>query len=184
MSPISPKEALGPLWRDPKRSVSGAAAPRSDELVVARRDVFLHAGEIYSSAAHSSVTTIVGSCVAVCACDADSGIGGVNHFLLPHHAASVERSLRFGNVATEELIAAIVRLGASRNRIRARVFGGASVVAELKGEYGKLGLRNAAVAIETLERLNVPVVEHDTGGRRGRKIHYDTRTGEALVRLV
>lgn len=183
MSPISPKEALGPLWRDPKRNGNGAAS-REGELSGGRRDVFLHAGEIYSSAAHSSVTTIVGSCIAVCACDAEAGIGGMNHFLLPHHANAIDRSLRFGNVATEELIAAIVRLGASKNRIRARVFGGASVVAELKGEYGTLGLRNAAVALETLQRLNVQVVEHHTGGRRGRKIHYDTRTGEALVRLV
>ena len=77
---------------------------------------YLHAGQYFSSAEPTRVTTILGSCVAVCLWDLELGAGGVCHFLLPHWAGTGRVSPRFGNVAVASLVEGLVTLGCTVER--------------------------------------------------------------------
>ena len=146
--------------------------------------LYLHPGQVAASAAPAVVSTILGSCVAVCLHDPMRGIGGVNHFLLPHQPGGAQASARFGGVAMEELLARVLALGASRAALVAKVFGGACVLDAFGAGPEHLGARNAEVAMAFLERHGIPVAARDTGGRRGRRLHFHTDDGTALVRLI
>jgi chemotaxis protein CheD len=145
-----------------------------------RAQVYLHAGQVFASATPTAVTTVLGSCVSVCLHDPVARVGGVNHFLLPLHVDR-ERSARFGTVAVPELVAAVVRAGGARGRLVAKVFGGASVIAAISGGR-RLGDENARLALDLLEAARIPVLDHDVGGRRGRKLVYFVDEGTAWVR--
>ncbi len=99
---------------------------------------YLHAGQIVASAVPAAITTIVGSCVAVCLFDPVAGVGGMNHYLLPLPVQR-EWSPRFGNVAIAELLRAVLDRGARRDRIQAKVFGGACVIEVFRGSGRHLG---------------------------------------------
>ncbi len=146
-----------------------------------RRSVYLHAGQVHVSAEPSSVVTVLGSCVAVCLCDREAGLGGVNHFLLPHPTVR-EQSPRFGAFAMPHLLQRVLELGARRERLEAKVFGGACIVEALKGR--NLGTENLDVALKALEQAGVPVLERDVGGHHGRKLVFHTDVGAAWVRTL
>jgi chemotaxis protein CheD len=120
--------------------------------------------------------------VAVCLYDPVARVGGVNHFLLPHHVER-ERSARFGSVAVPQLVDAVVRAGATRSSLVAKVFGGASVIAGAPNAR-RLGDENAALALRLLEEARIPVLDHDVGGPRGRKLVFVTDVGTAWVRAL
>ena len=147
-----------------------------------RTQVYLHAGQIAVASEPAAITTILGSCVAVCLRDPDSRVGGMNHFLLPHHVER-ERSPRFGSCAIPALIDAVVRAGASRRALVAKVFGGASVLGALGGGRN-LGDENARLALRLLEEERIPVLDRDVGGTRGRKVVLLTDEGTAWVRQL
>jgi len=143
--------------------------------------VYLAPGRLYVSSADVQVTTILGSCVAVCLWDPQARVGGVNHFLLP---SGTPASPRFGDAAMAELIASVLELGARRARLMAKVFGGACVLEAFRGESASLGLRNVEAAHEWLRGAGIPVVSQDVGGHRGRKVVFRIRTGGAWVRAI
>jgi chemotaxis protein CheD len=160
-------------------SGGGGAALRGPALGD-RAHAYLHAGQLSVAARPTAITTVLGSCVAVCLHDPATRVGGMNHFLLPHHVER-ERSPRFGTVAVPELVEAMVRAGASRASLVAKVFGGASViVAAPRGR--RLGEENAALAIRLLEEARIPVLDSDVGGGRGRKLIFFTDDGTAWMR--
>ncbi len=161
--------------RPPPTAPAGASPP-----VEGRRQVYLHAGQLVSAAEPTAVTTILGSCVSVCLFDPVSGVGGMNHFLLPLHVGR-DQSLRFGTVAVPELVDALVRAGARRGALRAKVFGGASVIGAFRHRRN-LGEENAALAEQLLADAAIPVLERDVGGQRGRKVIFHTDDGAAWVR--
>ena len=142
--------------------------------------VYLAPGRLYASAEAAQVTTILGSCVAVCVWDPRQRVGGINHFLLPE---GVPASPRFGASAIPLLIAEVLALGARRARLRAKVFGGACVLEAFRNSH-PLGLRNLEVARERLTAEQVPVVGEDVGGDHGRKLVFDVQTGSAWVRAI
>jgi chemotaxis protein CheD len=147
-----------------------------------RIQVYLHAGQLHAAPAPAAITTILGSCISVCLFDAASGVGGMNHFLLPHHVER-ERSARFGSVAIPQLVDELVRAGARRGALSAKVFGGASVIHAFRGSRN-LGEENARLAIEILEQARIPVLESDVGGVRGRKLVFHSDDGSAWVRTL
>lgn len=148
----------------------------------ARRQVYLHAGQLSAAPEPTAITTVLGSCVAVCLFDPVARVGGMNHFLLPHHVER-ERSARFGNVAVPQLIEAVVAAGASRGALVAKLFGGASVLGAASGGR-RLGEENVALALQLLEGAGVPVLDRDVGGDRGRKLVFVTDDGTAWVRAL
>jgi chemotaxis protein CheD len=149
--------------------------------VPAPRRVYLAPGRLHVSAAAEQVTTILGSCVAVCLWDEERAIGGVNHFLLPE---GVPPSPRFGESAIPLLIAGVLDLGACRSRLRAKVFGGACVLEAFRGDARPLGARNVLVARERLRAENIRIVGEDVGGELGRKLVFDVQTGSAWIRVI
>ncbi len=147
-----------------------------------RPQVYLQAGQLAVAADPTAIVTILGSCVAVCLWDPATRVGGVNHFLLPHHVQR-EQSLRFGNVAVPRLVDAVVRAGASRRGLVAKVFGGASVLGALS-HARRLGGENAALAVQLLDEAGIPVLDRDVGGERGRKLVFVSDEGTAWVKLL
>jgi chemotaxis protein CheD len=157
-----------------------AAVPLHDDGE--RLRVYLQPGHLHAAAAPTLVTTILGSCISVCLWDDSTGIGGLNHFMLPFHASGAGNP-RFGNVAFDELLARLERLGANMRRLRAQVFGGSCMfTAMLQGQH--LGHKNATIAFELLKTAGIPVLHSETGGLRGRKLIFDTSTGSATVKAV
>jgi chemotaxis protein CheD len=130
------------------------------------------------------VTTILGSCVAVCLWDAVGGAGGLNHYLLPEGGGADTSALRFGNVATEALIDRLLRLGAKRGGLRAKVFGGACISAAFARQTPHLGATNVARALDVLAHEGIRVDAVDTGGQRGRKLLFQTDDGVAWVKQL
>lgn len=146
-----------------------------------RRSVYLHAGQVHAAAEPSSLVTVLGSCVAVCLWDREAGLGGMNHFLLPHPTLR-ERSPRFGAFAMPHLLEQVLGLGARRERLEAKVFGGACVIQAFRGR--NLGSENAELALKALLEARIPVVERDVGGHHGRKLVFHTDVGAAWVRRL
>lgn len=142
--------------------------------------VYLHPGHLVASADPCVVTTILGSCVAVCVYDEMRGIGGVNHYLLPRATGS-KPSARFGDVATRELIDRVLACGTRRANLRAKLFGGACTIEALQHHVNNIGNQNAEIALDVLHTERIPIVERDLGGARGRKLVFRTHDGFATV---
>ena len=147
-----------------------------------RLQVYLHAGQLHAASAPTAISTVLGSCVAVCLHDPIARVGGMNHFLLPLHVER-EQSPRFGTVAVPQLIEAVIRAGASRGALVAKVFGGASVIGAMT-QGRRLGEENALLAVRLLEEARIPVLDQDVGGTRGRKLVFFCDEGTAWVRQL
>lgn len=128
------------------------------------------------------MTTILGSCVSVCLWDPERKIGGINHYLLPNFSATGVASPRFGDIAIKELIEKLLALGARKLRLRSKIFGGACVLAAFQDRQDHLGGKNIRVARTRLEEEGIPLISHDVGGRRGRKLIFHTDDGAVWVR--
>ena len=126
------------------------------------------------------VTTILGSCVAVCLWDRRCRIGGMNHFVLPCCRDAVPTS-RYGDVAFTRLLAGLERLGCQRPDLRAKVFGGAAVL-PVGEQADTVGAQNVGAALEALSAHKIPVVARRTGGQRGLFLRFHTEVGRVLVR--
>lgn len=146
--------------------------------------VYLHAGHILVSRHPCRVTTVLGSCVAVGLWDPATGIGGLNHFLLPRRLATGAMSPRFGNVAVRALIEGVIAAGGRRQSLQAKLFGGACVLRAFQNGGWHLGRKNVEVAHELLQELGIPIVAEDVEGVRGRKLIFQTHDGAAWVRSL
>jgi chemotaxis protein CheD len=160
-----------------ERGADGSPRDESRDLI----RVYLQPGQLYAAGQPSAVTTVLGSCVAICLWDDAASIGGMNHYLLPFFAGAGKGSPRFGNVAVAQLVERLIALGAARSRLQAKVFGGACVLEAFQARQGHLGEKNAGVAFKLLEELGIPVVSRDVGGRSGRKLIFHTDLGNAWV---
>lgn len=145
---------------------------------------FLQPGHLAVSIEPMLITTILGSCVAVCLWDSQQRIGGMNHFMLPMFGGgSAASSARFGNVAMRELIDALRAAGARLPFMQARVFGGACMFEQMRSPT-HLGQKNVEVALDFLAGTGIEVVQVDTGGSRGRKLMYLTEGGTACLASI
>jgi chemotaxis protein CheD len=160
---------------------TGSPAPSGSPESAPVRRVYLAPGRLFASAEPAQVTTILGSCVAVCLFDAGQRVGGMNHFLLPQGSPP---SSRFGEHAVPLLIEWVAQLGAHRSRLRAKLFGGASVLEAFHADSHPLGARNVLAAREALGAAQIPVVGEDVGGCRGRKLLLDVATGSTWIRTI
>ncbi|WP_224242702.1 GAF domain-containing protein [Hyalangium gracile] len=161
-----------------------ASAPLAGELVGVRT-VYLEPGGLVAAARPTEVTTILGSCVAVCLWDEQLRMGGVNHFLLPSVLEGQQPSGRHGESAIPMLLKELERLGSQRQHLRAKVFGGAHMAGPPPpGAKPGLGQRNAEVARRLLEGLGIPILAEDLGGSAGRKLRFRTDDGTALIKML
>jgi chemotaxis protein CheD len=124
------------------------------------------------------LSTILGSCVAACLRDPVAGVGGMNHFLLPGSAnpgMGGGDATRYGVHLMELLINGLLKKGARRERIEAKVFGGAKTIAT----FSNVGEQNAAFAMKFLRDEGIKVVGSSTGGEHGRKLEFWPVSGRA-----
>jgi chemotaxis protein CheD len=137
-----------------------------------------------------TLSCILGSCVAVCLRDGWAGLGGMNHFLLPYrdavngHGETLDDSdittaqTRYGNHAIDSLIGRIIALGGRRDRLEAKVFGGASVL----DTEGRIGAMNAEFAERYLQQYGIPIVSRSLRGDLPTMIRFRPVDGRAFVR--
>ena len=129
------------------------------------------------------VATVLGSCISVCMRDPQVGVGGMNHFLLPkNNGGDANAGERYGDTAMEVLINGLLKRGARRNHLEAKVFGGARVLSG--ATMLAIGEGNIKFVNEFLRVEGIPVVSKDVAGTRSRRIHYQPSTGRAWVQHV
>ena len=124
------------------------------------------------------LSTILGSCVAACLRDPIAGVGGMNHFLLPGSATASSAggdATRYGVHLMELLINGLLKQGARRDRLEAKVFGGAKTIAT----FSNVGEQNALFAMSFLKDEGIKVVGSSTGGDHGRKLEFWPVSGRA-----
>nr|MBL8412384.1 chemoreceptor glutamine deamidase CheD [Dechloromonas sp.] len=141
-------------------------------------------GEYFVSESGMLLVTVLGSCVAACIRDSDAGVGGMNHFMLPDDGGreTVGTSARYGTYAMEVLINHLLKLGARRNRLEAKVFGGGAVLSSLTSS--NVGARNAEFVLDYLKTEKIPVVAKDLLDSYPRKVYYFPDTGRVLVKKL
>jgi chemotaxis protein CheD len=147
--------------------------------------LFLHWGQIVVDTGGARLATIVGSCVAVCLWDATLRAGGMNHYLLPDAPrvkSQIDKPWSYGELALPQLLERLSALGSSPRALTAKVFGGAAITGG--DERGGPGARNAALARTWLAERGIAIAAEDLGGRRGRKLVFDTASGEVSVRAL
>ena len=144
---------------------------------------FLYPAAMFTSNEPYIVDTILGSCVAVCLYDTRLKIGGVNHYMLPYWNGQGLASPKYGNIAIPKLLEKLQSMGSKNEDLIAKVFGGANMF-ETEMEQFMIGDRNIAVAMEILTEKKIKIGATSTGGNKGRKIRYNTATGEVLQRMI
>jgi len=139
-------------------------------------------GEFYvSDDAEVILSTILGSCVAACINDQKANVGGMNHFLLPDGEGSdSELSVRYGSNSMELLINGLLKLGARRDRLQAKLFGGA----QMNNNGFKIGERNSKFARDFLNREGITCISESLGGTNARRLRYCPTTGGAQQKFV
>ena len=134
------------------------------------------------------LTTLgLGSCVGICLVDPVTKIAGLAHIMLPDSTQikNNENIAKFADTATVKLIDDMVKLGASRSRLVAKIAGGAQMFGfQSQNNLMKIGERNVAASKEMLQRLNIPLLAEDTGKNYGRTIEFYPENGQLLIKTI
>lgn len=144
---------------------------------------FLYPAALLASRKPYMVTTILGSCVAVCLWEQKQAFGGINHYMLPLWNGKGLASPKYGNIAIEKLVNKLIALGANRKNLIGKVFGGGEVI-QSKQQSFHIGERNIMIAKQLLNEYNIPIVGSSVGGKAGRKIIFNIKTGEVMMKYV
>ena len=144
-------------------------------------------GEYYFTDKDMVIVTVLGSCVSACIRDSVSGIGGMNHFMLPDGASAdkdspVSESMRYGTYAMEVLINQLLRNGARRENLEAKIFGGGNVLKSFTTM--NVGDRNAIFVRKFLKEERIKVTGEDLLDIYPRKVYYFPKTGKVLVKKL
>jgi chemotaxis protein CheD len=163
------------------------------ESAIVLPDLNLQPGELYLARSSAILRTILGSCVGVTFWSARLGAGALCHGVLPwcpldwRMGVELTEGCRYVDFSIRHLARQFDALGASRREVVVKVFGGADVlpVAEAARARQSVGAQNRKAAEEVLAEEGFLVSASDVGGRRGRRIHFHTGTGEVLLhRLI
>jgi chemotaxis protein CheD len=143
-------------------------------------------GEYYYTDKDMLIVTVLGSCVSACIRDRVRGLGGMNHFMLPDGggdgSSPVSASMRYGTYAMEVLINDLLKAGARRENLEAKVFGGGAVLRGFSSM--NVGERNAAFVTRFLKTERIPVLAEDLNDIYPRKVYFFPRTGKVLVKKL
>lgn len=141
-------------------------------------------GEYYVSAREVVMVTVLGSCVSACIRDRRRGIGGMNHFMLPERGGGelIGAAARYGAYAMEVLLNQLLKLGAAREDLEAKVFGGGSVLSSMTSI--NVGERNAEFVLKFLATEKIDIAARDLLDVWPRKIYFFPQTGRVLVKKL
>jgi chemotaxis protein CheD len=146
-------------------------------------------GEYYVTRGEEAISTVLGSCISACAHDPVKKVGGMNHFMLPEDAStgpnnwldpSIGLATRYGSYAMESLINDLLKLGATRERLEIKVFGGGRVLSGVTD----VGARNIAFVRSYLQLEGHRILAEDLGGTQPRKVIYFPTTGRVKMRRL
>lgn len=163
------------------KSVHGATGRRYFDTRLGKNVVRILPGDYQVTREDIGLVTTLGSCVSACIRDVVTGIGGINHFMLPDsemNNANVA-SARYGSYAMEVLINELLKQGARKQNLEAKVFGGGNVLSSITS--CDVGLRNAQFVHGYLANEHIPIVAEDLGETCPRKVIYFPQTGRVLV---
>lgn len=204
---MSASEPIGPLRFAPQAPLSSLALPRVLPAagVVSRVDelrartprpgeasFFFHEphfrsdavkvlpGEYYVTSDELVILTVLGSCIAACLWDPQVRVGGMNHFMLPEGGS--DSGGRYGSYAMELLINEMMKLGARRTSLQAKVFGGGAVMSSFTTM--NVGERNTKFVLDYLQTERIPVVSKDVLDIHPRKVCFFPATGKAMVKRL
>ena len=158
---------------------------REREIIAAK----ILPGEYYVTHENELITTVLGSCVSACIRDRESGIGGMNHFMLPETNAGklkkgseaiVGIATRYGNYAMEHLINTILSNGGKRKNLEVKVFGGGKIIAALTD----VGMKNIDFVLSYIDQEGLKLLSHDLGDIYPRKIIYFPQTGRVGMKKI
>lgn len=138
-------------------------------------------GEYFVTGENMVICTVLGSCIAACLWDRNLNIGGMNHFMLPE-GDSNDVSGRYGSYAMEVLINEMIKLGARRESMQAKIFGGGQVMANFTTM--NVGERNTDFVTQYLHTERIPIVSADVLDIYPRKVVYFPMTGKAMVKRL
>ena len=143
-------------------------------------------GEYYYTGKDMLIVTVLGSCVSACIRDRVTGVGGMNHFMLPDGGGDadspISASARYGTYAMEILINDLLKAGARRENLEAKVFGGGNVLSGFTSI--NVGERNAQFVRNFLKVENIRIVAEDLNDVHPRKVYYVPRNGKVLVKKL
>ena len=180
-----------------ERATSQPVAPEGDFAHIQRHFdarvnatvAILHPGDYYIGASGELLGTLLGSCVAACIRDARLRIGGMNHFMLPSHqgegsaaafTGSAWPATRFGDIAMDALVQAILQRGGRSSDLEVKLVGGGKVLDALSD----VGARNIRFARAYVQSSGLRLLGEDLGDRYPRKVLYDPASGAVRVKRL
>ncbi len=154
-----------------------------------KRDVaIIHPGEYYATRDHTVISTVLGSCVAVALHDPRNRFSGLNHFMLPGRLGSNgytgSDTGKYGVFAMEFLVNEMIKLGANKKDLIAKVFGGGHVLSNAVENGGSIPSSNVTFAFEYLKTEGISVETSDVGGTIARKIFVEPETFKVWLKRI
>lgn len=146
-------------------------------------------GDYYVTVYAEMITTVLGSCVSACIRDPAFGVGGMNHFMLPHNNSDgkeswndtmVNAATRYGNYAMEHLINEILKHGGRREHLEIKIFGGGKVLTSMTN----VGRRNIEFVMQYLHTEGFSIVAKNVGDIFPRKVNYYPKTGKVQMKKL
>ena len=143
----------------------------------------LYPADIFVDKTPCVVSTVLGSCVSVCFYDPILKQGAINHYILPLWNGHDLATMKYGNLAIIRILGELLTLGSKYENVVAKVYGGAEVLTGTPTNF-HIGKRNAQIAFEILNEFRIPIIVSDIGGNKGRKINFNTLTGEVEYEFI
>jgi chemotaxis protein CheD len=139
-------------------------------------------GEFYATRENEMITTVLGSCVSACIFDEKNQCGGMNHFMLPgsQGGGTDDTPARYGIYAMESLINAILKMGSRKEHLKAKLFGGGQIIANMTD----VGKKNIHFARHFLHAEGIPLESHDLGLAFPRKVNFYPLSGRVRVKRL
>lgn len=144
---------------------------------------FIHVGEIFLGTKPTEISTVLGSCIAVCLYDKVEQVGGMNHYLVPLWNDNGLQSPKYGNISIPRLIENMLNIGCQKHNLEAKLFGGGNVI-DVSHEDMMIGRKNILIAKEILREYGIKITAQDVGGNRGRKILMRSDTGKIFLKYT
>jgi chemotaxis protein CheD len=146
-------------------------------------NIYLYPAALIAIDKPSNIHTILGSCVSVCLYDKVRKKGGINHYMLSLWNGDGLPTPKYGNIAIEKLLEKMILNGSKKEHLVAKIFGGGEVIESVNQTFN-IGKKNINIAIDMLNEMKIPIIAQSTGGNFGRKIIFNTYSGEVIHRFV
>lgn len=146
----------------------------------ALKSFFLIPGDLFVTKEPYLIKTLLGTCVSVCLFDPINMVAGMNHYLLPEKNDAGSNVPKYGTVAIKQLYEKMIGLGAEKQNLIAKIFGGIST----ESSVYKIGQRNIEMAEQLLYEMRIPIVAKNVGGTKSRKIILNSTNGQVLMKYL